>query len=265
MNPKVGIVVPTLGKRPEYLEQCLNSISNSGTNNRSVFVVLVAPSNFDASKFLAVGKVDLAIQDNGLGLADAINHGFRAMPRDIEYINWLGDDDMLSPNSIGTTSSYLDTNPRSVLVFGSCDYIDGDGNVVWKNSSGPHAVPLLRFGPDLIPQPGALFRRNAFWEAGGLDTKYAWAFDFDLFIKLSKIGKLSYLKSTLSSFRWHPESLSVEHRRQSVAEASAVRVSHLPKIIQPLSILWEFPVREATLIAGNSVTAKAKKRKAKLK
>ncbi len=261
MNSKVGIVVPTLGRRPEYLDQSLNSIQNAVNDGNVPFVVLVAPSSLDASKYLAEGKINLVMQDNGLGLADAINSGFSAMPIQIEYMNWLGDDDMLSPGSLSITSSYLDKNSRSVLVFGSCDYIDGDGNVVWKNISGPHAVPLLRFGPDLIPQPGALFRKNAFWEVQGLDTKYAWAFDFDLFIKLSQIGKLSYVKSTLSSFRWHPESLSVEHRRQSVAEASAVRVSHLPKIIQPLSILWEFPVREATLIAGNRVTVKAKKKK----
>ncbi len=263
MNSKVGIVVPTLGQRPEYLDHSLNSIASAVNEGNAPFVVLVAPSSFDASKYLAERKVSLTIQDNGLGLADAINSGFSAMPSEIEYINWLGDDDLLSPGSLSITSSYLDNNPRSVLVFGSCDYIDSDGNVVWKNSSGPHAVPLLRFGPDLIPQPGALFRKNAFWEVGGLDTKYAWAFDFDLLIKLSKIGKLSYLANTLSSFRWHPDSLSVEHRRKSVTEASAVRVTHLPRILRLISALWEFPVREATLIAGNRVTSIAKK-KAKL-
>jgi GT2 family glycosyltransferase len=260
LNSKVGIVVPTLGKRPEYLEQCLNSISKAVDDGSPAFVVLVSPSNFDASKYLAEGTVNLSVPDNGLGLADAINSGFSAMPSQIEYINWLGDDDLLPPGSLSITSSYLDKNPRSVLVFGSCDYIDGAGNVVWRNGSGPHAVPLLRFGPDLIPQPGALFRKNAFWEVGGLDTKYAWAFDFDLMIKLSKVGKLSYLDTTLSSFRWHPESLSVEHRRQSVSEASAVRVTHLPPILRLFSALWEFPVREATLIAGNRVTAMAKKK-----
>jgi len=260
LNSKVGIVVPTLGKRPEYLEQCLNSISDAGHNGNSVFVVLVAPSGFDASKYLAEGKVNLLIQDNGLGLADAINFGFSAMPNNIEYINWLGDDDMLSPDSINITSAYLDKESRSVMVFGGCDYMDGAGNIVWKNGSGPHAVPLMRFGPNLVPQPGALFRRSSFWEVGGLDTEYAWAFDLDLFIKLSKIGKLSYLNATLSRFRWHPASLSVEYRRKSVTEASAVRVSQLPAIIRPISALWEYPVREATLIAGNRVTTMAKKK-----
>jgi hypothetical protein len=101
------------------LDQSLNSIQNAVNDGNVPFVVLVAPSSFDASKYLAEGKVNLTIQDNGLGLADAINSGFSAMPSQIEYMNWLGDDDMLSPGSLSITSSYLDKNPRSVLVFGS--------------------------------------------------------------------------------------------------------------------------------------------------
>jgi GT2 family glycosyltransferase len=144
------------------------------------------------------------------------------------------------------------------MVFGSCDYIDGKGHPIWTNSSGQWAVPLLRFGPDLIPQPGALFRRSTFEKVGGLRTDLGWAFDFDVLIRLSKAGKLRFINQTLAQFRWHPESLSVEHRRRSVAEASQVRVSHLPGLLRPISFIWEYPVRQATLVAGKRVTAQAK-------
>jgi hypothetical protein len=146
------------------------------------------------------------------------------------------------------------------MAFGSCDYIDGEGQIIWTNGSGKWAVPLLRFGPDLIPQPGALFRRPAFEKVGGLNTDLGWAFDFDLFIKFSKVGKLRYINQPLAKFRWHPESLSVEHRKKSVSEASQVRVSHLPTLLIPVAFLWEYPVRQATLIAGRRVTARAKRR-----
>ena len=123
---------------------------------------------------------------------------------------------------------------------------------------------MLRFGPDLIPQPGALFRRSTFNAVGGLKTNLGWAFDFDLFLRFSKAGKLHYISQTLALFRWHPESLSVEHRKSSVAEASQVRVSHLPAFLRTISFIWEYPVQQATLIAGKRVTAKAKS-KAKTK
>jgi GT2 family glycosyltransferase len=200
---------------------------------------------------------DQVVVDPASGLSAAINLGIESLPTSVEFINWLGDDDVLTEGSITTAARELEASKNVVMVFGSCDYINSAGEVVWKNRSGQWAVPLLRFGPDLIPQPGALFRREAFKQAGMLKPKYDWAFDFDLFIELSKLGKLKFVDQTLAQFRWHPESLTVEFRKKSVSEASQVRVSHLPKLLRPISLLWEYPVRQATLIAGKSVTSKA--------
>lgn len=253
MSQRVGIVVPTLGNRPDYLEQCLRSIRSAG----DAYILLVAPASFNLSALKSSGLIDSALVDSKEGLPAAINQGIKELPSHVEYVNWLGDDDLLTKGSIVTTSKVLENDAANVMVFGSCDYIDGEGQPIWTNGSGHWAVPMLRFGPDLIPQPGALFRRSAFEKVGGLRTDLGWAFDFDLFIRFSKTGKLRFINQTLAKFRWHPESLSVEHRKKSVAEASAVRVSHLPAVLKPVSFLWEYPVRQATLIAGRRVTAKA--------
>jgi GT2 family glycosyltransferase len=260
LNQRVGIVVPTLGNRPDYLEQCLRSIRAAG----EAHILLVAPASFNTEALRSAGLIDSVVLDAGGGLAAAINQGIRALPSTVKYVNWLGDDDLLTANSLFTSAAALDKDNQTVMAFGSCDYIDGEGQTVWVNKSGQWAVPLLRFGPDLIPQPGALFRRTAFEKVGGLRTDLGWAFDFDLFIRLSKVGKLRFLNQTLAKFRWHPESLSVEHRKKSVSEASQVRVSHLPALLRPISFIWEYPVQQATLIAGKRVTAKAKS-KAKTK
>lgn len=254
MSQRVGIVVPTLGKRPEYLNQCLNSIRQAGRAH----VLLVSPADFEKTELLRTGLFDQCVDDPGIGLSEAINLGIRSLPSDVQFVNWLGDDDLLTEGSLEITSKALATDPDAVMVFGACDYIDSRGETIWTNSSGKWAVPLLRFGPDLIPQPGALFRKLSFDKVGGLKPEFDWAFDYDLFISFSKLGRLKYLNTTLASFRWHPESLSVEHRLMSVNEASQVRISHLPRFMRPISALWEYPVRQATLIAGNSLTGKTK-------
>ena len=256
MNPQVGIVVPTLGRRPEYLEKCLASIREAG----EAYVVLVAPKSFDSSRQKLAGLIDAHIVDPKKGLSEAINIGFASIPKEVAFLNWLGDDDLLNPGAIRKASEVLERDQDLIMVFGSCDYIDPKGFRLGKNKSGQWAVPLLRFGPDLIPQPGALFRRDAFESVGGLDSRWDWAFDFDLFIKLSQKGKIKFIDETLASFRWHPESLSVEFRKKSVHEASEVRISHLPSFLRLVSALWEFPVRQATLLAGRRVNALARRR-----
>lgn len=253
MISKVGIVVPTLGKRLEFLRHCLESIRAAG----QAHVLLVAPTSFDPSTQLPSDLFDQVVTDPGAGLSAAINLGVANLPASVELVNWLGDDDVLTEGSLEISAQTLESSTDIVMVFGSCDYIDAAGKVIWNNRSGQWAVPLLRFGPDLVPQPGALFRRSAFNEAGTLKSKFDWAFDFDLFIELSKLGKLKFVDTTLAQFRWHPESLSVEFRKKSVIEASRVRVSHLPALLRPISLLWEYPIRQATLVAGKRVTARA--------
>ena len=248
-------MVPTLGTRPEYLLQCLKSIRAAGQSH----ILLVAPAEYNADEFLEAGLIDEKVDDPRSGVSQAINLGVRSLPTEVEFVNWLGDDDLLTEGSLVLPEHFLAEHPETVMVFGACDYISADGVVIWTNKSGPWAVPLLRFGPDLIPQPGSLFRRDAFERVGGLKAQFNWAFDFELFISLSKLGRIKYLDSTLSCFRWHPESLSVEHRKMSVSEASAVRVGHLPIWLRPASILWEYPVKQATLWAGTRVTQKARK------
>jgi GT2 family glycosyltransferase len=259
LTPKIGLVVPTLGTRPKYLMQSLQSIRDAG----EAFILLIAPHRSDTKSPFEKGLIDAFVLDPGNGLPSAINAGVANLPREVEFINWLGDDDLLTRNSLTDAAAALDADTNTAMVFGSCEYMDSEGNPIWKNKSGQWAVPLMRVGPDLIPQPGALFRRSVFDIVGGLDPTYKWAFDFDLFLKMSKKGQIVFLNQTVAKFRWHPESLSVEHRRSSALEASKVRISHLPRFVRPFSIIWEWPVRFATLIAGERVTALAKKRSSK--
>jgi GT2 family glycosyltransferase len=253
MDVKVGIVVPTIGQRPEYLPLALQSIREAG----NAYVLLVGNKGFDATSFLDSGLIDKYIDEEDPGLAAKINFGFRALPQQIQYINWLGDDDLLTRGSLEVALDRITQQDQPVLVYGGCEYIDPKGNSLFTNKSGAWAVPLLRFGPQLIPQPGSLYRRDAFEKIGGLSQEFGWAFDFELFLSLSKMGKAVFVPKILAKFRWHPGSLSVSRRAESVKEASKVRVSHLPKILKPVSFIWEYPVRIATYLAGRSVSRNA--------
>jgi hypothetical protein len=248
--PAVGVVVPTIGERPQYLESTLKSIRDAGNS----YIVLVGRKGFDASSYQKSGLVDLYVDELEASVPNKINQGFRALPENIEYITWIGDDDLLAPSSLEVATTALDKQDKPVLVFGHCQYIDSDGKDVLVKRSGSWAVPLLRFGPQLIPQPSAFFRRDAFERVGGLSAEFQFAFDFDLFLKLSKSGKTVFIDQILSSHRWHKTSLTYSRRWDSVKEASRVRVCHLPAILRYLSFLWEPPVALITYFIGSALS-----------
>ena len=254
MNKSCGIVVPTLGTRNSLIES-LKSIRLSSRAH----ICLVAPESFEVFDLFDMKLIDQLVPDPGTGLAAAINRGIQEMPRSVKYVNWLGDDDVLAPNSIAIASEVLNQNEDVSMVFGSCDYMDERSRVFGTNRSGQWAVGLMRMGPCLVPQPGALFRRDVFEVLGGLDVSFNWAFDYEFFLRMSKNYKIRYIPETLASFRWHNDSLSVVGRKSSVAEASRVRKMHLSKVIRPISNIWELPVKIATERAGYFVNRSANK------
>lgn len=250
MNYKVGIVIPTLGNRVGFLLQALESIQNAG----GAFVLLVGRKGFDASVYLERGLIHAYLDETSPNLAGKINYGMRALPDGVRYVNWLGDDDLYTPQGLSEALTRIEAEDQPVLVYGGCDYIDKSGSRLFSNKSGQWAIKLLRFGPQLVPQPGALYRRDVFQSIGGLNETLGMAFDFDLFLRFSKIGKCAFVPATLAMFRWHSGSLSVSRRRQSVEEASTVRVMNLPSWLRPFSLFWELPLRVVTYLGGSLVS-----------
>ena len=242
----MGVVVPTIGERPQYLESTLKSIREAGES----YIVLVGRKGFDGSSFQKLGLVDLYVDEEDTSVPNKINQGFRALPENIEFITWIGDDDLLTPGALEVAAKALEMPERPVLVFGHCQYIDSEGKNVLVKRSGSWAVALMRFGPQLIPQPSAFFRRDAFEKVGGLSDKFQFAFDFDLFLKLSRNGKSVFINKILSSHRWHRTSLTYSRRWESVREASKVRVANLSPLTRMVSFVWEVPIQLLTYSAG---------------
>lgn len=247
---RVLIVVPTLGRRPELLRQTLRSIAEQAPQRADVIVVC-PPKAEEALKIAAEFGADVA--DDPGGMTAAINLGFSlARPQHV-YANWIGDDDVLTPGSLAASVAALDADPGATAAFGYCDYIDDKGRVLFTSRAGRLAPWLMTWGPDLVPQPGALFRLAEVRAVGGLDPTLDYAMDLDLLIRLRRRGRLVSTRRTLSCFRWHPSSTTVANRTPSLDEAERVKRRYLTPVQRRLAPVWEGPVRAATRLAARRV------------
>ena len=253
---RIGIVVPTLFGRDDYLRQSLEAIHNAG----DAHVILMGPDVETNSKVYE-GLFDQLIEEpKARTLAEKLNIALSSFPENIDLITWIGDDDMLSEGSLEFLEMEFKHDPNLSLVYGSCDYIDSHGNKIGQNKSGSWALGVAKIGPFLAPQPGSLFSRKAFDAISGLDSSLKLAFDFDLFLGLQQQGKVKFVRKTLASFRWHKASLSVVHRKLSAKEASIVRQKYAPPWLRKLLSVTN-PVTEiATRFAGAIVNCRLKER-----
>lgn len=258
-EPRVLLVVATLGRRDDYLRQTLESIR---AQEIAADIVIVAPPVATGTMTLASEFGADMLPDPG-SLPGAINLGASTLRPHHVFVNWLNDDDLLEPGSLTATTRALDANPDAVVAFGACRYIDPDGHELWISRAGKWAPRILGWGPDLIPQPGMLVRSSAWRMVSGLDESYRFAFDLDLLLRLKRLGRLVEVDQVVSAFRWHPDSLTVGDRRTNIEESERAKRAALTSWQRRLAWTWEPPVRWATHLAAREVQRRAKASSAK--
>ncbi len=253
MATEVLIVIPTLGQRFDYLRQTLESIRNQQVE---ADITVVTPVSATAARALALEFGARVIDDPG-SLPAAINLGVSEADIQHRYVNWLGDDDLLTDQSLEFTVEALKANPQTVVAYGSCRYIDPQGKELWVSKAGKWADRILTWGPDLIPQPGMLVRKEAWNSVGGVDESLSHAFDLDLLLKLKNQGEFTPVDQVVSCFRWHPESLTVSDRSKSLSESEEIKRRYLSPRQNKFKWIWEQPVRVATRIAAQRLNKRA--------
>lgn len=252
---RVLIVVPTLGRRHEFLEKNLESIRGQSV---SADIVIVAPAGNATAQNAAERFGAQLVSDPG-SLPAAINAGVATARPQHDFVNWLGDDDLLEPESLAATTAALDADPGAVVAFGHCRYVDDQGRELWISRAGSWAPRILPWGPDLIPQPGMLIRMEAWRTVGGLDETYRFAFDLDLLLRLKRLGRLTPVDQIVSAFRWHADSLTVGDRSTNLRESERARCDALPPFARRVAYLWEKPLQGATRLAARRVSGRAQK------
>lgn len=231
-SKSLGIVVPTLGKRVDYLLENLQSLNAS---EEQIFVCVVRPKSCSSLDSRIGHLVDLIVDDPKNGLSGAINLGISSLPQKVKYVNWLGDDDYLNVSGLTTARKLLEKMNNVDFVFGNCRYIDSDGVSRFVHKPKFPVRFFTQFGPNQIAQPAVLFRRSSFFQVGQLDEQLELAMDLDLWLRFFKKKNSSlYIDEIIASFRWHPESLSSTNGAKARIEASEVRRRYLNFASKPI-------------------------------
>lgn len=176
-------------------------------------------------------------------ISAALNAVFSQADGVHRYVAWLGDDDMLRPQALAHACKLLELNPRAVIAYGACDYIDIKENLLFSRCPPPMAPTLLQIVPGLIKQETCLFRLSALREVGGLNEELKYTMDLDLLLKLRRLGPFVKTNRVLAAFCWHPGSITIANRVASLDEAQLVQRKHAHPIVRMLYPLWKYPIR----------------------
>jgi hypothetical protein len=207
--PRVSIVTPSLNQG-EFIEETIRSVLLQGYPDLE-YAVVDGGSGDATLDIIRRYEPWLAwwVSEPDRGQVYAVQRGWGQGSGEI--LAYLNSDDAYLPGAVGRAVASLSTSPQSPAVSGGELRIDRYGAVLktrWSRAASLWDLLNLRF----ISQPATFVRREALDQAGGLDTSYEHAFDFELWLRIAQSGDVASVPAVLAATRWYPQTKTLALR-----------------------------------------------------
>ncbi len=145
-------------------------------------------------------------QASDQGMYDAINQGFaRLAPNPSDLLTWIGSDDLFAAGAFATVLSVSRALPEASFLGGRATLIDADGIIQGIQPILHYSQKCMQHGLydgrslDFVMQEGSFWRGWLWHKAGGLDTSFRLAGDWDLWRRFAQYAEY-YVIDTITAF-----------------------------------------------------------------
>lgn len=204
----VSIITPSFNQA-RYLEETMLSVLEQD-HPRIEYIVIDGGSTDGSQEIIQRYAHRLAywVSEKDRGQTDALNKGFAQAHGDI--LAWLNSDDTLEPGAVSAAVRALDEHPEAAAVYGEANFIDGQSRVIGRFPAAQTDYRKLRQGYVHVPQQATFFRMAHWRQVGPLDPSFYFAMDYDLWVRLARLGPLVYLPGqTWANFRLHADAKTI--------------------------------------------------------
>ena len=227
-QPLVSIVTPSYNQG-RFIEETILSIKNQTYPNIE-HIICDGGSTDETLDVIRrhEGTYNLRwVSEPDNGQADAINKGFDMAQGEI--VTWINSDDIyVTTDAVAKIVDAFRSYPSADVVTGNGIYIDHQGRWLypaprWQKSRA--CYNYLRRSTTLI-QPSTFFRSHLLRHCR-CDTKFYYAFDWDLFACMARRGNILPIDEFIAGFRVHPASKTSAVSTRRVAEKREITGRHL--------------------------------------
>ena len=235
-EPLVSILIPC--NRTDYIYQTLTSILVQSYSRYEIVIALngsaiVEKENIE--KFLtANGASHQVVVSKFENIVSARNEALINCKSN--YVCNIDSDDIMPKNRIRNQIRHFQGNPKLVCLGGQLVKLVGSTEESFFPYPSTYELTkhsLFRYSS--LPQPGVMFLKDAVIKVGAYRNKFLWLEDWDLWLRLSRVGEIFNMPETSVYYRVHSFQVTKVHSTEIVINTLNLLVSNLEMIIDGYS------------------------------
>lgn len=243
---KISVVIPAYNAS-SFLPRCLESVFAQTLQPCEVIVVDDGSTDESASLARSLGACVVS-RPNG-GLAAARNTGVLNATGD--WIALLDADDLWSPEKLECQAQCI--SPDTVLVYTGIKVFDDHGIRGELPAVAPsEATEMLRYCNPITPST-VLIRRDAVLLGGGFREDIRACEDWEMWVRLKRLGKFEAVTRPLTHYYLHPASLSANPNRMLGAFEQILETSLISDLHGLKRWVWRRRIRAMQLSSASLI------------
>jgi len=222
--PLVSIIMPAYNAQ-DYIKQSIQSVVKQTYNNWELLIINDGSTDNTVSivESFKDTRIVLFSQENS-GVSRARNYGISKAKGD--YIAFLDSDDLWKNNKLNVQVSYMKKHPDIVLSYTDYDSFKLQNEIIKNKQLYPFQIEnqhdrLLVF--NYIATLTVMLKKEIFQKVDGFDISLFGPEDWDLWIRIAKIGKIAFINQKLALYREHESGISKNRKRQLEQEYKVLR------------------------------------------
>lgn len=250
-TPTVSIILPAYNAE-KYLKYAVDSMLDQTYDDFELIIINDGSSDSTKQLIDQYAKQDeriIPIHQKNIGLVATLNKA-AGITRG-KYIARMDADDISLPRRLETQVKLLDETPDAVLCASCFDVINEHNEFVRLSVAPAHSDDLKRsmhlYNP--IAHGSVMYKKDAFLQAGGYSNSVGPTEDYDLWIRLARLG--SFVYSERSIFRWRMNPEGITHSDNGTMQIAARKLVERYRKEDPVA-----PLKAKEMIkVGNSYTS----------
>lgn len=236
----ISVVIPAYNAA-HFLPRCVESVLAQTLRPEEIIVVDDGSKDDTTAVAQRLG-VKVITQPNG-GLSAARNAGMKRATS--EWIALLDADDMWAPEKLRLQVEQI--HDDTVLVYTGIRVFDDAGTRQLSPADSPSVTcRMLRYRNPIAPS-SVLARRDAMLQDNGFRQDIRACEDWEMWVRLMRIGKFEYVPDPVTDYYVYPGSMSADPRRMLIAMEQILEPTLVADLTGVSRWTWRQKIRSAQL------------------